>query len=83
MGSPKLVLTNFVVDFHMQSFSLLDGDNDGYITLSDLQKYAPKIGLTSGDIKEMIAEADEDGDGKISKREFLHIMKQTNLFLTT
>lgn len=28
----------------------------------------------------MLAEADKDGDGLISKKEFLHIMKQTNMF---
>lgn len=66
----------------MQAFGLMDGDGDGYITVSDLRKYAPRIGLTLGDVQEMLAEADKDGDGKINKQEFLHVMKHTNLFIS-
>lgn len=58
----------------------MDSDEDGFVTLGDLGKYAPKIGLTLGDVQGMLAEADKDGDGKISKQEFVFIMKQTNLF---
>ena len=32
------------------------------------------------DIQEMLAEADKDGDGKISKEEFLAVIKRTSLF---
>lgn len=63
----------------MQAFKYMDSDGDGYVTLKDLSKYSPKIGLSSSDVKEMLAGADKDGDGRISREEFLTIMKQTNL----
>ena len=64
----------------MQAFGHLDSDEDGFVTLADLRKHAPKIGLTFSDVQSMLTEADKNGDGKISKQEFLAIMKQTNLF---
>lgn len=65
----------------MQAFKYIDRDNDGFITQADLCCYAPKLGLTSSEVKDMLAEADIDGDGRISQKEFLSIMKQTNLFI--
>ncbi len=58
----------------------MDIDQDGFITSDDLRKFAPRIGLTLGDVQVMLAEADKDGDGKISKEDFLAIIKQTNLY---
>ena len=42
--------------------------------------HATAAGLNSTEIKDMLAAADKNGDGKISREEFIHIMKQTNLF---
>ena len=64
----------------LQAFSYLDGDGDGYITLDDLRSCGPKIRLYSSELQEMLSEADKDGDGMISKEEFVAVMKQTNLF---
>ena len=36
--------------------------------------------ITSGELQEMIDEADRDGDGEVNEEEFLRIMKKTNLF---
>ena len=36
--------------------------------------------MTDDEIKEMIEEADRDGDGEISVEEFMRIMKKKNLF---
>lgn len=64
----------------LQAFSYMDTDQDGFLSLGDLYKYSRKAGLTKSDVREMLAEADKDGDGKISKEEYLTIMRQTNLF---
>lgn len=64
----------------LQAFSYIDSDEDGFISLGDLRKHALKIGLSLTDIQEMLAEADKDGDGMISKGEFLAVIKQTCLF---
>lgn len=58
----------------------MDGDDDGYICSADLNRHANKVGLSFGEVQEMIKEADMDGDGKINKKEFLETMKRTNLF---
>ena len=47
--------------------------------LKDLCKDLGEI-ISDDEIKEMIDEADRDGDGEIGEDDFVRIMKKTNLF---
>ena len=39
--------------------------------------------LSQAEIEDMIAEADKDGNGEVSHREFISVMLKTNLFRGT
>merc|ERR1712154_508475 len=49
-------------------FRLFDEDNTGYITLRNLKKICQELGedINDEELKEMIEEADKDGDGVVS-----------------
>ncbi|KXS13809.1 centrin 1 [Gonapodya prolifera JEL478] len=66
----------------LKAFRLFDDDNTGKITFKNLKRVAKELGenLTDEEIREMIEEADRDGDGEINEEEFLRIMKKTNLY---
>lgn len=59
----------------------LDGENDK-IGLKELKRVAKDLGepMEEDDLKDMIEEADRDGDGEISEEDFIRVMKKTNLF---
>lgn len=63
-------------------FNLLDLDRTGYITLENLKSISQELNeeITDEELQEMMTEADEDGDFKISKDEFCNIMKKTSLY---
>jgi Ca2+-binding EF-hand superfamily protein len=63
-------------------FNLLDLDRTGLITLDNLKSISKELNeeLTEEDLREMISEADQDGDFKINKDEFHNIMKKTSLY---
>lgn len=60
-------------------FQLFDRDGNGYITAAELAGSMAKMGqpLTYTELKEMIEEADTDGDGVISFNEFASVMAQS------
>jgi len=60
---------------------LFDDDGKGTISFKDLKRVAQELGedMTDTEIKEMINEADLDGDGEINPDEFLRILKRTKL----
>jgi len=62
----------------MKVFRLFDEDNTGFITFRNLRAICQELGepLTDEDIKEMIREADLDGDDQISFNEFYRVMKK-------
>jgi hypothetical protein len=53
------------------AFQTMDKDGDGQIDAEELKEALSKMGVSDEDISTMIKEADTDGDGKISKDEFL------------
>lgn len=67
---------------HIQAFDYLDIDGDGQLSISDLKKGSASVclGLSPVDIEGMIASADKDGDGMVSKQEFITVMMKTNMF---
>jgi centrin-2/centrin-1 len=66
----------------LKAFKLFDDDNTGKISFKNLKQVTKELGetMTNEELMEMIEEADRDGDGEISQKEFLRIMKKTNLF---
>ena len=67
----------------MQGFKIFDHDSSGKISIDNL-KWAVKetgVSLTEQDLKDMIDEADTDGDNEIDPDEFMAVMLKTNLFL--
>nr|CAD7461455.1 unnamed protein product [Timema tahoe] len=57
-----------------------DDGHDGYLDLGEMKRMMEKLGApqTHLGLKSMIAEVDEDGDSKISFREFLLIYRKAN-----
>lgn len=59
-----------------ETFKMFDRDGDGTITEKELGIVMRQLGLnpTEDELKEMIDEVDDDGNGEISFPEFLTIM---------
>lgn len=57
------------------AFNVFDTDGNGYITRDELGSVMGNLGekLTSDELKEMMREADTDGDGKIDYKEFVKV----------
>jgi hypothetical protein len=51
-----------------------DKDKDGFITRDDFRRAISKSDLSVDEVKELITEADIDGDGKINYQEFVTLM---------
>jgi Ca2+-binding EF-hand superfamily protein len=66
----------------MKAFSLFDADNTGRITFENLKQVASELGESIDDqeLREMISEADRDGDGGVDREEFFRIMRKTCLY---
>lgn len=66
----------------LKAFRLFDDDDTGTISFKNLKRVAKELGenLTDEELKEMIEEADLDGDGEVNQDEFLRIMKKTSLY---
>ncbi|KAL2967724.1 hypothetical protein AAZX31_16G190900 [Glycine max] len=62
---------------YREAFKVFDKDQNGYISASELRQVLIKLGenTTAGEVEEMIATADLDGDGEISYEEFVKTMK--------
>merc|ERR1712010_328288 len=65
----------------MKGFRLFDDDGTGKISFKNFQRVAKELGenLSDAELKEILAEADEDGDGEINEAEFLAVMEKTGL----
>ncbi|KAM8910882.1 uncharacterized protein cetn4 [Spinachia spinachia] len=66
----------------LKAFRLFDDDSTGKISFKNLKRVAKELGenLTDEELKEMIDEADQDGDGEVNEKEFLRIMQKTKLY---
>jgi len=66
----------------LKAFRLFDDDETGKISFKNLKRVAAELGekISDEELREMIEEADRDGDGEINEEEFLRIMKKTNLY---
>ncbi|VDP68117.1 unnamed protein product [Echinostoma caproni] len=55
-------------DIYQRVFAEFDNNGDGYIDPDELKRIMSSMGesLTESDLDEMIKEADQDGDGKVS-----------------
>lgn len=65
-----------------KAFRLFDDDETGRISFANLKRVAKELGepLTDDDLREMIDEADRDGDGEVDEDEFVRIMRKSALF---
>ncbi|XP_015180206.1 PREDICTED: EF-hand domain-containing protein D2 homolog [Polistes dominula] len=63
-----------------QTFNRFDDGHDGYLDLNELKRMMEVLGApqTHLGLKAMIHEVDEDGDGRISFREFLLIYRKAH-----
>ena len=66
----------------LKVFKLFDDGESGKISFKNLKRVAKEIGenITDEEIREMIDQADSDGDGEVNQDEFLRIMKKTSLY---
>ena len=55
------------------AFDVLDKDSDGFISALELSQVMRSLGekLTNDEVHDMIQEADKDGDGRVSYKEFM------------
>merc|ERR1711907_445729 len=65
----------------LKGFAMFDDDKTGKISFANFKRVATELGetLTDDQLKEIMAEADEDKDGEISKEEFLAVMMKTGM----
>lgn len=65
----------------LKAFRLFDDDCTGKISFNNLKRVARELGehLNDEELKEMISEADLNGDGEVDEEEFLKIIKRTQL----
>lgn len=61
-------------------FALFDEEHVGKISFRNLRRIATEVGetLTDDELREMIDEADKDGDGALNFEEFYRVMKRRN-----
>mmetsp|Transcript_11199 Transcript_11199/g.20415 ORF Transcript_11199/g.20415 Transcript_11199/m.20415 type:complete len:162 (-) Transcript_11199:127-612(-) len=69
-------LTEDQIEEFQEAFTLFDKDGDGTITAEELGVVMRSLGRkpTMEDLKNMIAEVDDDGSGKIEFPEFLQLL---------
>jgi len=66
------------VDELRKAFRLFDDDETGRISFANLKRAAKELGepLTDDELREMIDEADRDGDGEVDEAEFLRLLSK-------
>jgi len=68
----------------LRIFQEFDSNGDGFISPDELKTLLARYGYEASDaeVKEMMAEADRDGDGKVSLHEFISVMSTSSLMHT-
>lgn len=63
----------------MKAFRIIDEDKNGKISDVDIMRVTKDLGetFTLDEIREMINEADRNGDGEVDAEEFVRIMRKT------
>jgi len=66
----------------LSNIQTFPSDKTGKISLNNLKQVSRLCGvkLNEQELKEMIQEADKDGDSEVDQEEFVNIMLKTNLF---
>lgn len=61
-----------------QTFVLFGGDESGYITIEHLKQACEELNenIPEVELRQMIHEADRDGDGRVTFADFVRIMRQ-------
>jgi len=69
----------------MSGFTAMDIERNDKITSQSLRKLCKRLDedLSQAEIEDMISEADKDGNGDVSHKEFISVMLKTNLFRGT
>ena len=60
------------------AFDYLDADHSGFITIEEVKAFLDGTTQTSEQIKQIFDEVDENGDGEISKQEFVALLLKKN-----
>ncbi len=65
-----------------KGFKLFDSAGKGALSLEDLKRLCAQVGeyLPDAVLRDMIDEADLNGDGSVNQDEFIQMMMRTNLF---
>ncbi|XP_002737188.1 uncharacterized protein LOC100368683 [Saccoglossus kowalevskii] len=65
-----------------QGFQMFDFDGTGQLTLDNLKLACKETGVkfTEQELKDMIEEADTNGDNQVDEEDFINVMLKTNLF---
>ena len=69
-------------DEFLKVFQFFDDDDTGKITFKNLKRVAKELGedISDDHLREMIDEADLNGDGEVDENEFIYLLKRTNLY---
>ena len=66
-----------IEDELLETFKVFDKDGNGYISLDELKDIITRLdeNISDLEVQEMLKEADDDNDGKLSFEEFVKVMK--------
>lgn len=64
-----------------KTFALFDGEGKGFVTFADLKRKAQELNqdISDDELAAMIAEADDDQDGRVTFEDFERIISKTHL----
>ncbi|WP_181690270.1 EF-hand domain-containing protein [Streptomyces sp. NBRC 110611] len=65
-------------DEYADAFAAFDVDESGFLSLDEMERFAALCGCPEDSAAELMAEADNDGDRKLSRTEFTALMKALN-----